>query len=103
MTNSFDFGLMENDGEIEWPKRGRKARPLDPNLVAALHNSFGAGTTPNLIVRTDDVDRFQALLSRAGKELNYRIERLVKEDTPEPGYSTVYFKTRHKRKDEDDL
>ena len=97
MTNLNFEGLMF-DSEVEFPKRGRKAEPLNPSLVDALHKSFANGSVPAIVIPNEQVKTFKNYLSRAGRELNYRIEQMVEEDKPRKGYSTYHFRTRALRK-----
>lgn len=97
MTN-FDFGELATDSEIDWPIRGRKTKPLPEQLVQALHQSFQHQSTPCMVVPSSKKNTFINLLNRAGRELNYRIEKVIKDDTPEEGQTTFYFRTRHRRK-----
>lgn len=96
-----NFDAVNLDSEIDWPQRGRKKRPLPENLVNALHTSFSQGSTPHLQMKNDQVQTFKNLLSRAGAELNYRIEKVIKENHPSPGITTVYFRTKHRRNEDD--
>jgi len=96
MTN-FNFDALETDSEIEWPQRGRRTKPLPEQLVNALHQSFSNGSTPAMTVPTSKKNTFVNLLNKAGRELNYRIEKVVQDGVPEEGYTTFHFRTRHRR------
>lgn len=96
-----DFNFDEIQvGQIEWPKRGRKPKALPETLVKALHYSIENAATPNLVMPSDDVTSFCNLLSRAGGQLNLRIEKHIQPDVPEKGKSTVHFRARGKRNKE---
>lgn len=92
---AFDFDSIQKT-DVEWPKRGRKPKPLPPKLVESLHESLASGTVPCLIMKNSDVTAFGNLLSTAGKKLNMRIERHILADTPEPGLTTFHFRARSK-------
>lgn len=96
-----DFNFDNIDvGKPEWPKRGRKPKPLPEQLVKALHDSFVNETVPHLVIKNSEVVTFSNLLSSAGKKLNMRIERHIEENVPQDGYSTYHFRARSKRNKE---
>ncbi len=96
MTN-FNFDALETDSEIDWPVRGRRTKPLPEALVRALHQSFEHQSVPCMVVPTAKKNTFVNLLNKAGRELNYRIEKVVQDGVPEEGYTTFHFRTRHRR------
>ena len=97
MTTAFDFGMLQSV-DHEWQQRGRKPKPLPEPLLTALHESFSHESTIALPVPTDQVNSFKNLLNKCGEELNYRIHRELKEDTPAPGYTMYYFKVVGRRR-----
>lgn len=99
---NIDFDSLQFDSEIEWPARGRRAKPLPESLIKALHESFANQSVPVITVPSEKINTFVNLLNRAGLELNYRIEKVIKVDEPEPGLTTVHFRTRHHRKSRTD-
>jgi hypothetical protein len=98
MASELDFGNLEADGQVEWPKRGRKPAPLPDKLVDVLGQSLAFQTTPKMVMPSEQVDKFANLLNKAGRDLNYRIERHVETDVPEAGLSTYHFRVRGMRK-----
>lgn len=96
-TRDIDFNSLKQDVEIAWPKRGKKKQPLPEPLVAALHKSWETSTNAMMIIPMHQKTTFFNLLARAGKELNYRIEKIVQDDTPEEGMVTYYFKVVSRR------
>lgn len=96
MGSSMDihFGEMNSDTKesIPWPKRGRTKVPLPEPLVAALHNSYANGSTPNLLLPEDQKTTFTNLLAKAGKELNYRIEKLWDYENAPDDFIRVFFR-----------
>jgi hypothetical protein len=98
-VEKFDFESI-GQSEIQWPKRGRKPKPLPGPLVKALQDSFANESVPHLDMPTNQVASFGNLLSAAGRKLNMRIERHIEEDVPEPGMSRFHFRARSKRNSE---
>lgn len=92
----FDFETL-GESVVDWPKRGRKEKPIPEALVNALHKSFADGTTPHMIMPIKDVASFKNLLERAGKRYNMRIEKHIVEHDPKPGYCTFHFRVRARR------
>ena len=97
--SGIDFDALQPEAPFEWPKRGRKKQPLPEKLVDALHKSFANGTTPSMVLADDAVNTFSNLLSKAGRELNYRIEREVRDH--QPGYKIYYFRVKSRRTQEE--
>jgi len=83
--------------DVEWPKRGRKAKPVPEALANALRESLTSEKIPNLVLPMDQVTSFANVLSAAGRKLNMRIERHVEENVPEKGMATYHFRARSKR------
>lgn len=94
-----NFSGLENDVQIEWPKRGRRKEPLPPALEKALHSSYETGSTASLSLPQEQRTTFFNLLARAGKELNYRVNKIIRDDEPEDGIVTFYFKVIGHRND----
>lgn len=92
VVSGFDFDGIEPSNDFKWSKRGRKKTPLNPKLIEALRQSYGTGITAHLVMPNEQVNAFYNLLSKAGRELNYRINREVEKDKPEQGMSTYHFK-----------
>lgn len=82
--------------EVPWPKRGRKPKELPEDLIKALHWSFANEKHVHLDMDADQRDTFANLLSKAGRDLNMRIERHVEENTPKIGVVRFHFRARAK-------
>jgi hypothetical protein len=95
-----DFVKFEEDSEVEWPRRGRKPNPMPQEILDALHNAYEYGTTPSLVMDTAMVKRFCTMLRKAGGMLNYRVEKVIVDDKPKKGLSTVHFRVRSLRYEE---
>lgn len=97
---NFDLDALETDGNVDWPKRGRKASAIPEKLANALHQSFSHHVTPHMVVAENQVAQFRRLLDKAGRQLNYRIEHNVVDIEDKPGYKMYYFRTKaHRRRE----
>jgi hypothetical protein len=96
---NLDFSTL-GESEVNWPKRGRKPTPIPDDLIQALHRSAETGSTPHLVIQTNQVKAFAAMLSRAGRKLNYRIERFAEEDKPKKSFTTYHFRAKAKSTDD---
>lgn len=96
MPSGIDFSQIGIGSDVQWPKRGRKVAELDPNLIQALQNSYTQGVTASLVVRSDRVKTLANTLTKAGRQLNMRIERHLEHDKPQPGFTTYHFRARVK-------
>lgn len=96
----YNYDMLGTSTDIEWPKRGRKKKPLPEALVKALQDSFTNETVPHMILPNEQVKSFATLLGKIGQELNMRIERHSEVDTPKSGYTTYHFRARSKRNKE---
>lgn len=92
----FSFESLSMDNEYVWPDRGRREAPLPEELVQALQKSYQDGIPAKLIIRSEDIKRFGALLTKAGSKLNMRIERDIQPNTPKEGYAQFAFRARVK-------
>lgn len=95
----FDFDTMQT-ALVEWPKRGRKPKPIPDALVKALQESVMTDRTPYLVMDETEENSFSNLLNKAGTLYNMRIERHIERDTPMPGKITFHFRARGKRNKE---
>jgi hypothetical protein len=96
-----DFEAINPEGNFDWPKRGRTKLPLPEKLVDSLHKSFTNGSTPNIVLHESAVTKFANLLSKAGRELNYRIEREIRPHPDNPSYKIYYYRVKSRRKQEE--
>lgn len=96
---SLDFEAI-TESKVEWPKRGRKPKPLPNALIKALQDAYTAGKVANLVMPEDQEKMFGYMLTKAGKQLNMRIERHIVRDSPQVGLITYHFKPRAKRNGE---
>lgn len=95
---TFDFDQINVNNDVEWPKRGRKKQPLPEQLVQSLHTSYANKATASVTIPNDKVASFANLLSKAGKELNYRIERFTQK--LDNGYTIYHYRVKSFRKPE---